>query len=422
MTDYKELRKEFDDNFLWGASIAMYQTDGADNSQWAVWERKNADRLAKQFGPGYEQVVNHEEFIEEGKDPENYIAKDGIRHRENFKSDFDILQDLGFTGFRFSVEWSRIEPTPGEYIQEEIEYIRTYIRELKKRGITPTMTLWHFSYPQWFEDLGGFMNAKNIKYFENFSAYVLRELNEDIEYIFTINEPMIFTYIGYGVGEWPPAQKVSFMKQVKFTKNLAKAHNRVYKLAKEINPDFKISVAQNTASSLNGDNKLKTKWNIWFADFQRDYFFLGMTHKNMDYLGINWYNTDTYFADGVHNPNVKLNDLAWNMEPDKINIALERLYKKYQLPILITENGLADADDKDRLWWIQETLQSLVKAKNNGVKFVGYLHWSAFDNFEWDKGYWPRFGLIHVDRNEPGMPRTVRESAKWYSKFIKNEI
>jgi beta-glucosidase len=418
--DFSKLRSCFNDNFLWGASIAMYQTDGGDASQWAKWEHENAEQLAANYEKNFQHFPGFERFLDEAKDPANYIAADGIRHREHFHDDFDILKSLGFSAFRFSIEWCRVEPKPGEFNTEEIEFIREYIRELKARGILPTMTLWHFTFPQWFADLGGFENAKNIKYFERYCKYVLEELKDDIEWIYTINEPMVYTFCSFGSGEWPPAKKSPFIHLIKIVTNLAKAHNVIYKTAKKINPNFKISVAQNTASTVVGEKGIKAKFNKWFGDFNRDNYFLNRTYKNMDFLGINWYNSDTYYANGVKNPNEKLNDLGWDMRPFDFHIALERLWNKYHLPILVTENGLANGDDSDRLWWIQETIKALVTAQNNGVKLLGYQHWSAFDNFEWDKGYWPRFGLIEVHRSN--MVRKVRESAKWYSKFIKKEI
>jgi beta-glucosidase len=415
-TNAKKLRAEFGRDFMWGASVAMYQTDGCDNTQWARWELENASHLAKNYENNFKQVPQYKDFITEATKPENYVARDGIRHREFHEQDFDILKDLGFNAFRFSIEWARVEPEEGKFDENEIVFIRRYILALKERGITPTMSLFHFTLPTWFADLGGFKKHGNIKYFVRFCEYVLGELKDDIKWIFTINEPMVYTFCSYLSGEWPPAEK-SFPTALKIGWNLATAHKKVYKVAKKINPKFKISVAQNTASVTLGDKKLLTKIGAWFGTFQRDNFFLNLTHKKMDFLGVNWYNSDTYYGMGVKNPNEKVNDLGWDMRPNEINLALERLWNKYHLPMLITENGLADASDDNRIWWLEESLASIAKAQKNGVKMLGYLHWSAFDNFEWDKGYWPRFGLIEVNRTD--YKRKVRKSAEWYRDFIK---
>ena len=122
-----------------------------------------------------------------------------------------------------------------------------------------------------------------------------------------------------------------------------------------------------------------------------------ITSKKLLFLGLNWYNDDSYDGFAVKKPNEKVNDMGWDMRPIRIEETLVRLYNRYQLPILITENGLADGDDSDSEWWLSETLQALEHAEAAGVDLMEYLHWPAFDNFEWDKGYWPRFGLIAVE-------------------------
>jgi beta-glucosidase len=137
-------------------------------------------------------------------------------------------------------------------------------------------------------------------------------------------------------------------------------------------------------------------------------------------LGINWYNYDTFSKGKVKNPCVVVSDLGWDCRPYGIHVILEQLYKKYRLPIMITENGLADAGDSRRKWWIEETLKAIDISQQNGVEMIGYLHWSAFDNFEWDKGFWPRFGLIAIDQKT--LKRTIRPSAKWYAEQIVKRV
>ena len=120
----------------------------------------------------------------------------------------------------------------------------------------------------------------------------------------------------------------------------------------------------------------------------------------------------------VHNPDIKLSDLGWDLSPENIQHALERLYEKYQLPIIITENGIADGLDENRQWWITHTLLGMQRALDNGVKLEVYLHWILTDNFDCDKGKWPRFGLAEV--NYETQERTLRPSALWFGKIIKH--
>ena len=139
--------------------------------------------------------------------------------------------------------------------------------------------------------------------------------------------------------------------------------------------------------------------------------------KKCDFIGVNYYFSNRIYGYRVHNPDEKLSDLGWDLAPANIQFALERLNDKYHLPILITENGLADAKDTYRQWWITQTIMGMQKAMENGVSLIGYLHWSLLDNFEWDKGFWPRFGLVEVDYKTK--KRTLRPSAVWFAKVVK---
>ncbi len=164
-------------------------------------------------------------------------------------------------------------------------------------------------------------------------------------------------------------------------------------------------------------NEVSTKyifyfWNWWF--FRR-------VRKEMDFIGFNYYFTDYYRVDhGVKpvDPKVPLNDLGWYMEPEGLYPLLMRIAARYKKPIYITESGVADRHDDYRQWWIEETIVAMERALSEGVDLRGYFHWSLLDNFEWAYGWWPKFGLVEVDR-EHGMKRTIRPSAKWYAESIR---
>jgi beta-glucosidase len=151
--------------------------------------------------------------------------------------------------------------------------------------------------------------------------------------------------------------------------------------------------------------------------YQRDDMFLRKVIKQCDFLGVNYYFSERVYGYRVHNPDERLNDLGWDMQPQYLERALERLSEKYKKPIIVTENGLADASDEDRQWWLMQTILAMQRAMRNGVELLGYFHWSLTDNFEWDKGYWPRFGLYAVDYRT--MERTPRPSAVWFAKVLK---
>ncbi len=150
-------------------------------------------------------------------------------------------------------------------------------------------------------------------------------------------------------------------------------------------------------------------WNWWF---------LNRVREQLDFIGINFYST--HYISWLwkeKNPDNPHNDLGWYMEPSAIYDVLVKTADRYGLPMIITENGLADAGDKQRQWWLEQTIAAMQRALAKGVPLKGYLHWSLLDNFEWAYGWWPEFGLVHVDRKT--MKRSVRSSAKWFGSEIK---
>ena len=146
-------------------------------------------------------------------------------------------------------------------------------------------------------------------------------------------------------------------------------------------------------------------------------YVLARVKRHSDFIGLNYYFSYRIYGYRVHNPGEHQSDLGWDMQPAHLQYVLEDLSRRYDLPIMVTENGLADASDEQRKWWITESINGMNQAMKNGTKLIGYLHWSLLDNFEWDKGFWPKFGLIAVDRRT--MKRTVRPSAKWYGAVVR---
>ena len=150
-------------------------------------------------------------------------------------------------------------------------------------------------------------------------------------------------------------------------------------------------------------------WNWWFFNRIRN---------QQDFVGFNYYFTDYYYYNRRDNPKVPSNDLGWYMEPEGLYPLILRAWAHYRKPIIITENGVADSDDTYRQWWLQETIVAMERAVSEGVEVRGYFHWSLLDNFEWAYGWWPKFGLIAVDRKQE-MKRTIRPTAKWYAEKIR---
>lgn len=387
------------------------------HNQWTVWELENAKSRAAQAEYQWHDLENWPDIKDMAKDPENYVSGKGADHFNRYEEDFEIARKMHMNAFRFSVEWSRIEPEEGVWSASAIQHYKEYVAELKRRNLEPVVTLFHFTLPVWFAEKGGFEKRSNVQYFVRFAEKIMRELGRDVRFVITINEPEVYAYESYMTGAWPPG-KTSKASMRSVLNNLAAAHNKAADAIHGINRRFKVSVAKNSPYIYAGDDAVLSRKSADILQYARDDYFLKKVVKHCDYLGVNYYFSDRVYGYRVHNPDEKVSDLGWDLSPANIQHALERLHEKYNLPILITENGMADADDKNRQWWITQTLIGMQKAMDNGVKLEGYLHWSLIDNFEWDKGFWPRFGLVAIDYKT--LKRTPRPSAVWFAKIIKH--
>jgi beta-glucosidase len=407
----------FPKDFLWGASTASHQVEGGTVNQWSEWELANATELARQAPKRLSWMPSWKAVRAQAENPENYVSGRGVDHYRRYEEDFDLLKGLHMNSFRFGIEWSRIEPKEGVWNPKEIRHYHHYIKALKARGIEPVLNIWHWTMPTWFTNKGGFEKRANIVYFEQYVQKIAEEFGDEVHYVITLNEPNVYAAISYLAGEWPPQQK-NLVKSVTVYWHLALAHRRAYAALKRTEPTLQVGVAM---SMQNGQPKRSrnpfSPMTAYAANYIQNRWFLSRIRKQQDFIGINYYATDYYNGFARQNPATPLNDLGWYMEPEGLCPLLVQTYARYKKPIIITENGLADAKDRYRRWWIEETLIAMQRALSQGVDLRGYLHWSLLDNFEWAYGWWPKFGLIAVDR-EHDMKRTVRPSARWFGTYL----
>lgn len=406
----------FPADFLWGASTAAHQVEGGTHNQWSVWEKQHAQTLAETAEKRLGWLPSWSRVKPQAQDPQNYISGAGVGHYTRYKEDFRLLKSLNMNAFRFGVEWSRLQPQEGQWDEAAIAHYKEYIAELKRQNIEPILTLWHWTMPTWFTDKGGFAKRRNLRYFDAYVAKVAELYGQDVRYVLTLNEPTVYAGFSYGAGEWPPQTKNS-LQMVHVMCNLARVHNRAYDILKAANPKLQVSIAAQLADVRALSSGLLNKASAAVHEYAADWWFVNRIRRHLDFLGLNYYFTE--YRDAllrVKNPKVPTSDLGWYMEPSGIQRLLERTWAKYSLPIIIVENGLADAQDVQRKWWIEETITAMYNARQNGVDLRGYLHWSLLDNFEWAYGWWPQFGLIHVDRTT--MHRQIRPSARWFASQI----
>lgn len=380
-----------------------------------MWELENAKSLAHAAEYHFGDLESWPAIKDEAKHPDNYVSGKAVEHYERYAEDLDLAAKMNLNALRFSVEWSRIEPTEGAWNVEAIEHYKQYVLALRKRGIEPIVTLFHFTLPVWFSDMGGFERRSNVKYFLRFAEKILSELGPSIRYVITLNEPETYATESYFLGHWPPMRQ-SKIQTWTVLRNLAYAHNKTAKLIHSLNRRYKVSIAKNSNYFYAGDDARLSLWSTAFLQHFQDDYFLKKIRKHCDFLGVNFYFSNRVYGYRVHNPDQRLSDLGWDLAPEHLEYALERLHRKYHLPLLITENGLADASDEQRQLWLGRTIIAMRNALREGVDLRGYLHWSLLDNFEWNKGRWPRFGLVKVDYET--MARTPRPSARRYASFI----
>jgi beta-glucosidase len=407
---------KFPAHFLWGASSSAHQVEGGNHNQWSVWELENAKALAS-MAKGQAKYLPKWDLIEKAAtSPHNYVSGEATDHYNRYKEDFLLLKKMHMNSWRFSIEWSRIEPEEGAWSAEAIEHYRTYLQTLQKVGIEPVVTLWHWTVPVWFEQKGGWTKRSNVKYFLRFVEKVLEELGRDFRYVITLNEPEVYVGKSFITAEWPP-QNRSKLKAVIVMNNLIKAHKSAYKLIKKTGRKYMVAIAHNIAYHYAGDDALLSRLTAGTMKWIEDYYLLNKVRKTSDFIGVNYYFSNRYYGTRMHNLNKKVSDMGWDMQPANIQFVLEDLADRYDKPIIVTENGLADAEDEHRQWWLMQTIMAMHRAMQNGVKLQGYLHWSLTDNFEWSSGFWPRFGLAEVDYATK--KRTLRRSAVWFGGVIK---
>lgn len=388
----------FPKGFYWGAATASHQVEGNNKNDWSEWE-KSERRI---------QDLKSKGLVEKyGLD--NFISGRGADHYNKYKEDFELAKELGHNATRFSIEWSRIEPEEGKFNEKEIQHYKDVVKTLKGLGIEPFVTLWHWPIPLWMKDKGGWESSEMPKYFVRYARKVVEALG-DVKFWITLNEPEVNSGMSYMLSVWPP-QKRNIFQYFKVVHNLIKSHRLAYQAIKEINSNAQVGIAkQNAYFTIKGKSLINKiirfvvnfYWNeLWFYCIKKYQDFIGLNHyfHNQIYYGLN------------KNENKITNDLGWEIWPTSLYYCLKEL-KKYNKPVYITENGLADSKDEKRIWFIFEMLKGVHKAIEEGVDVRGYLHWSLMDNFEWAEGYWPRFGLIEIDYKT--LERKPRKSAHFY--------
>ena len=420
---------QFPKDFLWGSATSSHQVEG-DNlyNDWWQWEQKGLlpDRSGK-----------------------------ACDHYNRFRQDFGLARELGHNAHRLSLEWSRLEKEEGAWDRNEWEHYKAVAHQLAALGIEPIVTLNHFTMPLWLFEKGGWKSPDAPAIFARFAARAIEELGDVVRYWIPINEPYILAILGHYRGKWPPGEK-SLTNALLVMRNMIKAHAAAYRSMHEAadatsglkRPRVGVAHAV-TAFHPCAWHRIPDRLAAHYHNRFYNHSFVKSAIKGrtclpfvtgerlaakraVDFIGLNYYfrqfirhvhpfdSKVSLFGevcDPAHHKNAgPLTDMGWEIYPEGLYEVI-RNFTRYNLPIMITENGIGTTDDNLRQRYIKSHLIQLSRALKSGAHLTGYLYWSLMDNFEWADGYAKRFGLIGIDYAT--QERTVRDSARYYASVIR---
>ena len=407
---------QFPQGFLWGTATSAHQVEGNNtNNQWWEWEQLpgkvwNGDRSA--------------------------LACDWWRSAEQ---DFARMQQMHFNTHRLSIEWSRVEPQPGQFDPAAIDRYREMLSDLHTRGMRPMVTLHHFTNPLWLERAGGWEQPEVLTRFQGYVRYAVSALHDLCDLWLTVNEPLVYLAQGWFRGIWPPEKPLA-PAALRVYRHLLLAHGIGYQTIHSLQPEANVGAAlairhfqpsnpQRRLDRLAAGIKRYVGEDVWLrsvADGRirlplgvNDYHH-ALAHS-MDFIGVNYYTSDLVrftpdprplFGREHYAPDAEFSDSGWRgiysqFAPEGLYEVVREL-ECYDVPIYITENGLPDSDDDQRPRWLLAHLSQLHRAIRAGSDVRSYYHWTFTDNFEWSEGWGLRFGLIDLD--PATQVRTVRPS------------
>ena len=441
-------RKDFGDDFKWGVSTAAFQIEGAhdaDGRGASIW-----DVFCMQKGKIYQ----------------NHHAKISCNFYNRYIQDLILMHALGIPNYRFSLSWSRIFPEGvGKINCKGVEFYNCVIDFCLELGIEPWVTLYHWDLPYALQQKGGWTNRDIISWFSDYVSFCIQKFGDRVKHWMVLNEPMVFTGAGYFLGIHAPGKKglSGFLAAVH---HAAMCQSEGARIAKSLKEDLKIGTTfsctyieslTNSEADLHAAKKTDALLNRTFVEALlglgypvKDLKLLNRIEQfvkdgdesklkfEMDFIGIQNYTREvvahSYFTPYVNakiiradQRKVKRTLMNWEIHPPSIYFMLKKFSAYSSIKeIVITENGAAFHDevyncsvhDIERKKYLQEHIYEVHKAKQEGVNVNGYFVWTFTDNFEWAEGYYPRFGIVHVDFTT--QKRIVKDSGKWYSEFLRN--
>ena len=382
---------DFPDGFLWGASTAGHQVEGGN--------------------------VNADLWPMEWADPSMFAepSLDACDHYHRYPEDIALLADLGLNSYRFSFEWSRIEPEPGAFSNAALDHYKRMVTTCLEHDVTPVVTYCHFTTPRWFADRGGWAAADAAERFGSYAERVTRHVGDLVPYVITLNEPNLMAMLentgvlpmGSATGSLGDGNRMGMLSGP--VEQMAAIHRAAVDAVKAGPGDAEVGWSLALVDLQPSDDG-EERWQAARQGAALDWLEVS---RDDDLVGVQTYSRQTIGPDGqLPVPDdVPQMQTGWEVYPPALGHTVALAAEHAGVPVLVTENGMATDDDEARIAYTRGALEGLQQAMADGADVRGYLHWTFLDNFEWTAGYSKTFGLVAFDRTT--FERTVKPSARW---------
>ena len=393
------------EGWLWGTATAAHQIEGGNtNNDWWEWEHTPGSGTAESSG-------------------------DATDSWNRWREDLQLVKDMGLDCYRFSIEWSRIEPAQGEFSQAALNHYRELMVAAHELGLKTSVTFHHFTTPRWAAAQGGWSNPEIVNWFAAFVEAAAAQLGEHIDIAATFNEPNVVALMGYHLNVFAPGLDGGLEAFRAATDNFVAAHKRARTALKAAPGDFPVGLTlamSDVVVHFDGDpNSEGVRMMEMPTDDPANPFpwLMAGTYleaaREDDYIGVQTYFTQHFGPDFNELPKPadwRVTQMDWTFTPEALGHTVRAAYAATGVPVIVTENGVASADDADRIEYYSRSLGARRAAMDDGVDVRGFFAWSLLDNFEWAEGYRPVFGLVAVDRIT--FERTPKPSAAWYAGVV----
>ena len=376
---------DFPEGFLWGTATAAHQIEGGNtNNDWWVFEHAAGTPCLESSG-------------------------DACDSWHLWPEDLDLVASLGLGAYRFSVEWSRIEPEEGEWSLAALEHYRRQCARCHELGLSPVVTLNHFTIPRWLSGRGGWEWNGAPDRFARFCERVGTHLGDLVGWACTLNEPNVVATMGYLFAVFPPAVRDSGRRQA-VNASLCRAHVLGVEALRGARGDYPVglTLSMHDYQALPGGEERLERIRRPTEDV-----FLEATAGD-DFVGVQCYTRMRIGPEGVlgTEEGVPVTQMGYEFWPQALEATVRRAWEVTGgTPVLVTENGIGTADDSQRIAYVSHALAGVRRCLDDGIDVRGYFYWSLLDNFEWVLGYGPRFGLVEVD--PATFERRPKPSARW---------